>query len=140
MAGHDRLAYPANHIEVDNRLSWFLGRLDETFGDDALYVHLTRNDEDTAKSFLEREMGIMAAYRSVIVIGPWQENSIELCLDYCRTVNANIRAFLKDKTRKAVVRLENAKADFKAFWKQVGIEGDLAAALSEWDIKYNART
>ncbi len=26
--GPERLSYPSNHIEADNRLSWFLGRLD----------------------------------------------------------------------------------------------------------------
>ena len=28
--GEQRLAYAANHIEADNRLCWFLGRLDKT--------------------------------------------------------------------------------------------------------------
>jgi len=41
-AGHDtnrqpgpaRLDYSARHIEIDNRLAWFLGGLDERYGDD----------------------------------------------------------------------------------------------------------
>ena len=48
--GKQRLNYPENHIEADNRLSWLLGRLDNTYGDDAFYVHLNRNIEDTIAS------------------------------------------------------------------------------------------
>jgi hypothetical protein len=29
LIGEQRLAYAANHIETDNRLCWFLGRLDK---------------------------------------------------------------------------------------------------------------
>ncbi len=38
-----RLDYPENHIEADDRLSWFLGRLDKQYGNSAFYVHLKRN-------------------------------------------------------------------------------------------------
>lgn len=31
--GTDRIVYPQNHIESDNRLSWFLGRLEEHYKD-----------------------------------------------------------------------------------------------------------
>ena len=46
--------YPENHIEIDNRLSWMLGLLDKEYGDHAFYVHLIRNREETARSFLNR--------------------------------------------------------------------------------------
>ncbi|MEJ1383421.1 MAG: hypothetical protein RPV21_03475, partial [Candidatus Sedimenticola sp. (ex Thyasira tokunagai)] len=32
LIGDRRLAYPQNHIEADNRLSWLLGRLEHTYG------------------------------------------------------------------------------------------------------------
>ncbi|MCS3662077.1 hypothetical protein [Salinibacter ruber] len=55
-----RVNYPARHIEVDNRLSWFLGRLDEVYGDDLFYVHLRRNPRATAESFADRyEVGMI---------------------------------------------------------------------------------
>lgn len=31
--GKERLNYPEDHIEADNRLSWLLGRLDKRHGD-----------------------------------------------------------------------------------------------------------
>ena len=30
--GDERINFPENHIEADNRLAWFLGRLDEKYG------------------------------------------------------------------------------------------------------------
>ena len=52
--GNRRLEYPTNHIEADNRLSWFLGRLDATYGNKAFYVHLKRTKESTVNSFVNR--------------------------------------------------------------------------------------
>ena len=55
LIGPDRLAYPQAHIEVDNRLSWMLGRLGAAFDDDeTLWVHLIRDEEETARSFVKR--------------------------------------------------------------------------------------
>jgi len=61
-------------------------------------------------------------------------------LDHYDTTGANIELFLKDKTRKLRVMLETAKPDFERFWRAMGAEGDLTAALAEWDIAYNSRT
>ena len=52
--GSVRLVYPEAHIEVDNRLAWLLGGLDERYGDDAFYVHLVRNEEQVAASYDRR--------------------------------------------------------------------------------------
>ncbi|MDP8927238.1 MAG: hypothetical protein M3O70_01305 [Actinomycetota bacterium] len=49
-----RLDYPDQHIEVDNRLSYFLGGLAAKYPEDVFYVHLTRNPDDVARSFLAR--------------------------------------------------------------------------------------
>ena len=62
--GKERMDYPDDHIEADNRLSWLLGRLDKKYGDDPFYVHLKRNENDTARSFTRRySSGIIKAYR-----------------------------------------------------------------------------
>ena len=139
--GEDRLAYPDNHIEADNRLSWFLGRLDSHYGDNAIYVHLMRNSHDTASSYAKRLFpgGIIPAYRKGILQHlPDDISDMSVSLDYYDTVNSNIEHFLKDKTRKMEFNLENAKEDFKKFWELVGAEGDLEAALAEFDIPYNS--
>jgi len=138
--GKERLAYPDQHIEADNRLSWFLGRLDQTYGNDAFYVHLRRNDGKTAESFTKRyEQGIIKAYRDDIHLDYANDKEpLAVSLDYCDTVNTNIAFFLKDKTHKMDFNLENAGSDFRAFWKNIGAEGDLEAALAEWSVPHNA--
>jgi hypothetical protein len=139
MTGDARLAYPPDYIEADNRLSWLLGRLDHRFGDDAFYVHLTRDRQATIASFSRRaHFGIMQAYREGLLLGGQGQSDRELAMDYLETVEANISLFLQDKTRKMVFRLEQAREDFPLFWERIGARGDLPQALSEWDIRYNA--
>jgi hypothetical protein len=139
--GESRLAYPENHIEADNRLSWLLGRLDQRYGDAAYYVHLSRNAADTAQSYCNRYFsGIMRAYRgSGILMGlPEDSDRMSVALDYCETVNSNIAMFLRDKTNQIHVTLENIRADFTEFWHWIGAQGDLALALAEFGIKHHA--
>lgn len=139
IAGPDRLKYPQRHIEADNRLSWFLGRLDREYGPNAFYVHLRRDDFKTAASLLNRyHGGIMRAYSTGILMRKdAQHDPHVVCLDYCDTVNSNIECFLKDKPLKLTMRLENAKVDFRMFWERIGAQGDLKAALGEWDVRHN---
>lgn len=136
--GAARLDYPDRHIEVDNRLSWLLGRLDAAFGDRAFYVHLTRDDHLTARSFDKRWSGrysIIRAYGEGVLRR--KDRSEDICLDYVHTVNANIALFLKDKTRAMSMRLEDARTGFETFWRTIGADGDLEGALREFDVKHN---
>ncbi len=140
LVGEARLAYPPDHIEADNRLSWLLGRLDETYGDDAFYVHLRRERQATARSFARRrDFGILRAYGEGILLGSDPDiDPLILALDYLETVEANIRLFLRDKSRVMEARLENLEADFRRFWEAIGAEGDLEAALAELKVRHNA--
>lgn len=138
--GKQRFAYPKSHIEADNRLSWLLGRLDSEYGDDAIYVHLTRNTQDTAISFTKRYSGgIIKAYRGGgIIMGlPESSDPLSVSLDYCDTVNSNTTSFLKDKSKKMNFQLEKAKEHFEEFWALIGAEGDIVAAVKEFDTFYN---
>ncbi len=138
--GEKRLIYPDNHIEIDNRLSWFLGRIDKKYNDNAVYIHLHRDKVEIAKSYMKRyQIGIMKAYKQGIHIRT-QDNidKMVIALDLYDTVTSNIELFLKDKTKKLNFNLENAKEDFKKFWEFIGAEGNLDAALAEWGNIYNA--
>ena len=142
LIGDERLAYPSDHIEADNRLSWFLGRLDLKYGDSAFYVHLQRNIEDSVRSHEKRyDTGtwIIHAYRYDILM-LLSEDAVprSVCLDYCDTVTTNIEFFLRDKSQKMDFSLETAKDDFREFWKNIGAQGDLEAALREFDTTHNA--
>jgi hypothetical protein len=137
--GVARFAYPDNHIESDNRLSWMMGRLLERFGDEAFYVHLVRDREATAASFDERwswRHSIVRAYAQGVLCTDRRDHAMSL--DYWDTVNANIRAFLRERAHTATVRLEHAEADFEALWDGIGAEGDKKAALRQWSVQHNA--
>lgn len=139
--GPDRLAYPEGHIEVDNRLSWMLGRLGAAFADkDTLWVHLFRDEEETAQSFAKRfGRGIIRAYAKDIVPSSKRHAvPIDVCRDYCRTVTANIEAFVAGRPHVLTVRLETVGSDFDDFLARVGAEGDLTAARAEWAVRHNA--
>ncbi|MFZ5484285.1 MAG: hypothetical protein ACOZB0_08655 [Pseudomonadota bacterium] len=140
LVGPQRLAYPARHIEADNRLSWLLGRLDQAYGDRAWYVHLVRDPDAAAASFVRRAgFGIMKAYREGILLDPEAPPDPEaLARDYLATVDANIALFLKDKSHVMTVRLESASEDFQQFWDWIGARGDLDRALAEWTVRHNA--
>lgn len=147
LLGAERFNYPGNHIEADNRLSWLLGRLDKTYGDRAFYVHLVRDRSDTAASFIKRyDSGIIRAYRgtgnraSGIIMGlPENSDPMTVALDYCETVDANIEAFLRDKTRKMTFHIETAKLDFPIFCQRINAEvKNMERALAEFDVNHNA--
>lgn len=142
--GEDRLNYSDQHIEIDNRLSWFLGGLDEAFGDEAVYVHLIRNREQTAASHKKRwniRNSIVKAFcAGILMTIPETLNEaqrLQVAQMYYDTINANIRSFLKYKNQTLTVHLETIKEDFKRFWETIGAEGDLEAALREFDEQYN---
>jgi len=137
--GAARLDYPNNHIEADNRLCWFLGRLDQAYGDDAFYVHLKREPQTAAESFAKRnDYGIMQAYREGILLGGEEQSAHNLALDYLATIESNIELFLKDKTQVMSFQLEQADIDFDLFWQRIGAVGDQQQAIAEWAVRYNA--
>ena len=138
--GSQRLDYPNNHIEADNRLSWLLGRLDEAYGDNAFYVHLNRNVQDTANSFSKRiDFGILKAYEQGVLLHEQHLKSpLDIANDYITTVDSNIKLFLKDKSNKMLISLETINVDFPKFWEIINAQGDLDKALKEWDTNYNA--
>jgi hypothetical protein len=141
LLGADRFAYPVNHIEADNRLTWVLGRLDAHYGNNAAYVHLTRDTYAVAKSFVARYAGgIIKAYRGKgIVLGlPEDTDPLLVALDYCHTVDTNIKSFLKDKTKTMDFRLEEADRDFPRFCDFIGAEVDMHSALQEFQVRHNA--
>jgi hypothetical protein len=143
------LDFPENHIEVDNRLSWFLGTLEKVYGNDAFYVHLLRDREEVAGSFLNRwdnsGTNIIFAY----AWGPLtltrqdakcltQNEKLQVGRHYWDTVNDNIAHFLKDKPQQMTMWLHDIGDPFQRFWERIGAVGDLAGALAEWQTPHNA--
>jgi hypothetical protein len=142
-----RFDYPDQHIESDNRLSWFLGGLARRFDDDAtLYVHLTRRRSLVARSYAGRfesgyHSGIMRAFSQGILIRPrWRpDQHLKVARFYIDTVTDNIVEFLRHRQHTMDFPLDQARELFPVFWERIGAEGDLAAALAEFDVRHNAR-
>jgi len=143
LIGPARFDFPANHIEIDNRLAWLLGRLDAHWGDRAAYVHLTRDPEEVAQSFTQRaHQGIIKGYRESVLARALNLSRdtplIDFCRDYVDTVTTNIQFFLRDKPHKLAMSLETLPADFDRFLEWSEAKGDTNAARAELAIAHNA--
>ena len=137
--GPGRLKYPKNHIEVDNRLCWFLGRLNEAYGNAAYYVHLERQTDPVVRSLNRRwhlRENIVRAYADQIHMTTVKNPKI-VCEDYIRTVTSNITMFLENKENVLKINIEEAETGFTEFWNQISADGDLKSALNEFSTQYN---
>ena len=165
--GDDRLDYPADHIEVDNRLSWFLGPLAARYPD-ARYVHLVRDRRQVVDSFLKRwpwdppagrfglprlvgratgrlTGGVVAT--SILPAFAYQVTGRKdpipvserpvVAGHYVDTVTANIEAFVEGRPHRRV-ELESLAEDLPDLWAWMGAEGDLDAAVAELTVRHNA--
>jgi hypothetical protein len=139
------LLYPDQHIESDNRLSWFLGTLDKLYGPSGFYVHLLRRREEVAASLVKRgEYSILRPFAAGIL--QWEKEAVNLPpeelyrigMQYWETVNDNIEAFLKDKPRRMTIWLHDVKGAYAEFWQAIGAVGDLDRAVAEWETRHNA--
>lgn len=137
--GIERVNYPGKHIEADHYLAWFLGKLDERYGDNARYVHLMRDPETVALSFSRRVhwIGSLAFAYKYGLLRVSSAPYIEACRDQVETVNTNIRHFLNNKTHKMEFWLENAQEDWPIFWEWIGAQGNYDASLAEWAVRHN---
>lgn len=140
----DRLEYPAMHIEADNRLSWQLALLYEKYGEDALYVHLTRNKEHVSSSLRSRfyqPHSIMDAFASGILkhtsglLG--QEERSFVSDYYVDCINSNIALFIKDRQNNMNIDMDHIERDFPVFWKRIDAVGSLDDAMEEFKAKHN---
>ncbi|WP_216643637.1 hypothetical protein [Spiribacter salilacus] len=62
-----------------------------------------------------------------------EDEELDLCIDYIETIDQNIKLFLEARERKMEFWIERAQDDFPSFWSEIGAEGDLAAAVAEFD-------
>lgn len=143
------LVYPPNHIEIDNRLAWHLGKLDEVYGEDAFYVHLIRDADQVAESHRRRWQrrrgsNIIFTYAwGVCMYGYIQSRrmsksqKLEMGRQYWETVNANIRLFLKDKPQQMTIHLEHLQRDFPRFWRRIRATGELGEAQALLGVHHN---
>lgn len=135
-----RCVFPDDHIEVANRLSWFLGTLDRLYGDDPVYVHLTRPREHVIASMRTRwQNGLLRAMDDGILQRRPQENWHDLASLTVQTIEDNIALFLRDKTKVVEVSLPDLRPGFDEMWHRISAEGDIEAAHAELTVRHNKR-
>jgi len=138
--GPARLDYPSGHIEADNRLAWFLGRLEQRYGDDAFYVHLKRTPEKVAESYDQRwdhRFSLISGYnRSILMKTDFNRG---VALDMVDTITANIDVFLESKSQVIKIDIDAPQEGFDEFAKRIGAQGDISAALEEFKVTHNQR-
>jgi hypothetical protein len=142
--GDARFDYPDNHVEADNRLSWFLGILDKKYGDGAIYVHLIREKDKVVESYNKRwksRLTIVKAFTEGILMTPIEKldekSRLTVCSDYYDAVNSNIELFLKDKTKKITINLKDVNAGFGEMWSLMGAQGNWDKAIELLGEHYN---
>jgi hypothetical protein len=157
-----RLDYPDQHIEADNRLTWFTGSLTRQYPD-AFIVHLTRSEDEVVASFRRRfrdtwttsgrlrsdlSRAVRRDSRLSIIDGfahsilhrsnPWPAAEVDDVIRlYRTTVDDNVELLLRHHDH-ARIDLATAPEDFRMAWERIGITGDLDAALNELTIRHNA--
>lgn len=134
-----RLEYPDGHIEVDPWLVDHLGGLGRRYPE-ALYVHLTRPEDEIVESLLKRwEHSAWLRYLQSVYRPVTEGERRQVCQSCVRRMMENLEAFFETLApeRRMTVRLHHVKTDFSQFLVWIGAEGDLTAALAEWDYQYN---
>jgi hypothetical protein len=136
-----RLRYPDNHIEVDGRLSWFVGSLVQRYPD-AKYLHLVREKAATVDSMVGRQAkssSMLAAFGDgIVTAGPDFDRETASSLVY-DTINDNIALLARQSVSYRYLELENLDRDFASIWTWVNATGDYASARKELSVRHNAR-
>ncbi len=136
--GTARVNYIKGNIEIDNRLSWFLGRLDKTYGNDAYYVHLIQDTETTAKNLNTKwklKHSVARAFNHHILMKNNADPNITN--DLVETINENIFLYLKDKKHKITINIKDPKEAFSSFIEAIDAEGDIDSAIQELLLSQN---
>lgn len=145
LLGAARLDYPDWHAEADNRLTWMLGSLGERFGDEPVYVHLTRDRDAVIDSFRDRHRGKISILRAfghgIISRRDRYSDSewVDVAATYVDTVTANVNAFLRGRPRVVEMTVEDPLPAFAQIWERGAVQGDFTAAAAEWSVRHNAR-
>jgi hypothetical protein len=81
----------------------------------------------------------MQAYRGTGILMGLNKHAdpMTVATDYCDTVNANIDAFLGNKSNVQRISLEDARNAFPRFCSWIDAKVDMPAALSEFNIRHN---
>lgn len=152
------LDYPDQHIEIDNRLAYFLGDLYYRYAvfkdQDTVFATLIRDRMEVITSYAKRYRlhggGIMKGHQWYVLKAPVLRKAMEMrrlgvaqhfvdaTLKNIGAFNLLVAATQPDIPLPLVNISGDIEKDFRHFWKDVKAEGDFDAALAEFGTKHNA--
>lgn len=133
--GDERVNYPTNHFECDNRLVWFLPRLSKKYAESSILVIVNREKLKIASSYNQRwgGIGIMRAYSQGILMRHLNENNLEVCKDYVDNVYEQLD-FAKEEWGKVIyLDLDNPKQGVIEILKEINKEEYTDEILESFD-------
>lgn len=135
----ERTMVADQHIEIDTRFAWMLGRLALLDKGDVHYVHLTRATEDIAQSYNLRwanRKGIMRGYCEGILERDKAPGDLAIARDLVETTEDNIKAFLVGRPH-STLRLETIGNDLAALFDKIRADVQAEDAMAEFRKRHN---
>lgn len=139
--GSERFSYPKDHIEIDNRLIWFLPLLKDKFGANAKLVYLFRDPDKVAESYHKRwnnPESIVRAYGEGILMHGTVDSSrrLAICRDYAYRVDEIARTFVRSNGG-IIVNLDSIESDFVFFLDWIDADCEKYDCLSVFQEVFN---
>ena len=125
--------YPDRHIEVSHLLVVGIPFIRQHFPD-SVWVHLTRSREACIQSIRGQLWGEVAAWSREWYLTDHPALVYEAAQAYYDRVIELCQVLLPDAI---TIPIERAREWFPYFWHKIGAEGDMDAALNEFDRAYN---
>ncbi len=147
----DRIFFPDRHIEVDHRLNFFKGRL--VYAYDPAYmhfVHVFRNSIDVEASWAKRikdKHSMVNTWPNAAFYKPGLMTDAAKASLYVRATLADIEVFMSGYGARygrhltheiPIDQPDAAEAGFSRFWRLIGAQGDMVAALNTLKERHNA--
>ena len=134
--GGERVDYPENHIECDNRLSWFMPRLTKKYSKEAVLVVVHRDHESVAKSYNHRwqKINIMKAYSQGVLKREFSENDLDVCRDYVSNVYEQIESFSGEWRHVVHLDLDDPELGVSEVLRLIGCPEKTESTLHDFSI------
>ena len=140
--GESRIEYPDNHLESDNRLTWFMPQLTKKYSDKALLVIVHRDREEVARSYNDRwyKINIMKGYSQGILLRDLSDNNLDVCRDYVNHVYTTLDYF-KDSWKNVIeMNIKDPDEGIRGVLEFIGKEDYFEEVIKELKTRRSNKT
>lgn len=123
-----RLNYPINHIEADNRLTFFMPQLTEKYGNEAVLVIVVRDRKKIAASYSKRwfKTNLPKLYAQGILLRDFSENTDTLLEGMVDWMYDTIFFFSKFWGRVVIMDMDSPRSGLLALSEYIDFDVDAA--------------